>query len=76
MREHGQQRQWEEPNGVVGKTSFACLPDRFGLPGGFRCAAPPKTEAGRLWVHQLQLTVADFVLEIHDTHHPLSPSLY
>jgi glutathione S-transferase len=27
-------------------------------------------------VHQLQLTVADFVLEIHDTHHPLGPSLY
>src|ERR1700709_747226 len=36
----------------------------------------PKVEAGRLWVHQLQLTVADFVLEIHDTHHPLGPSLY
>jgi len=36
----------------------------------------PKAEAGRLWVHQLQLTVADFVLEIHDTHHPLGPSLY
>jgi hypothetical protein len=27
-------------------------------------------------VHQLQLTIADFVLEIHDTHHPLGPSLY
>jgi glutathione S-transferase len=27
-------------------------------------------------VHQLQLTVADLVLEIHDTHHPLGPSLY
>jgi glutathione S-transferase len=36
----------------------------------------PKTEAGRLWVHQLQLTIADLVLEIHDTHHPLGPSLY
>jgi len=36
----------------------------------------PKAEAGRLWVHQLQLTIADFVLEIHDTHHPLGPSLY
>ena len=23
------------------------------------------------WVHQLQLTIADLVLEIHDTHHPL-----
>ena len=36
----------------------------------------PKTEGGRLWVHQLQLTVTDFVVEIHDTHHPLGPSLY
>lgn len=36
----------------------------------------PKAEAGRLWLHQLQLTVTDFVLEIHDTHHPLGPSLY
>jgi glutathione S-transferase len=36
----------------------------------------PKVQAGRLWVHQLQLTVADFVLEVHDTHHPLGPSLY
>jgi glutathione S-transferase len=36
----------------------------------------PKTEAGRLWVHQLQLTIADLVQEVHDTHHPLGPSLY
>jgi glutathione S-transferase len=36
----------------------------------------PRDEAGRLWVHQLQLTVADFVVEVHDTHHPLGPSLY
>jgi glutathione S-transferase len=43
---------------------------------GARHGLAPKTEAGRLWVHQLQLTVADFVLEIHDTHHPLGPSLY
>ena len=43
---------------------------------GSRHGLAPKPEAGRLWVHQLQLTVADFVLEIHDTHHPLGPSLY
>jgi glutathione S-transferase len=36
----------------------------------------PKAEAGRLWVHQLQLTVADFVVEVHDTHHPIGVSLY
>jgi glutathione S-transferase len=43
---------------------------------GSRHGLAPKAEAARLWVHQLQLTVADFVLEIHDTHHPLGPSLY
>jgi len=43
---------------------------------GSRHGLAPKAEAGRLWVHQLQLTVADFVLEVHDTHHPLGPSLY
>ncbi len=43
---------------------------------GSRHGLAPKAEAGQLWVHQLQLTVTDFVLEVHDTHHPLGPSLY
>jgi glutathione S-transferase len=43
---------------------------------GARHGLAPKSEAGRLWVHQLQLTITDLVLEIHDTHHPLGPSLY
>lgn len=43
---------------------------------GSRHGLAPKAEAAKLWVHQLQLTVTDFVLEIHDTHHPLGPSLY
>lgn len=36
----------------------------------------PRDEAGKLWVHQLQLTIADLVAEAHDTHHPLAQSLY
>ena len=36
----------------------------------------PRAEADRLWLHQLQLTVTDFVKEIHDTHHPLGGELY
>ena len=36
----------------------------------------PRDEAGRLWTHQLQLTVADLVVHIHDTHHPVSGWLY
>jgi glutathione S-transferase len=43
---------------------------------GSRHGLAPKAEAGKLWVHQLQLTIADLVLEIHDTHHPIGPSLY
>ena len=43
---------------------------------GARHGLAPKAEAGRLWVHQLQLTIADFVLEVRDTHHPLGSSLY
>jgi len=43
---------------------------------GARHRLAPKAEAGRLWVLQLQLTVADFVKEIHDTHHPIGSGLY
>src|SRR5262249_16125817 len=35
----------------------------------------PASEAGRLWAHQLQLTIADLVDEVHDTHHPIASSL-
>ena len=43
---------------------------------GGRHALAPNTEAGRLWVHELQLTIADLVQEVHDTHHPIGTSLY
>ena len=36
----------------------------------------PAGELGRLWVNQLQLTIADLVAEVHDTHHPLGVTLY
>jgi glutathione S-transferase len=36
----------------------------------------PKDEAARLWTHQLQLTIADWVAEVHDSHHPVASSLY
>ncbi len=43
---------------------------------GPRLNLAPRAEADRLWLHQLQLTVADFVKEIHDTHHPLGGEFY
>ena len=43
---------------------------------GPRLGLAPRAEADRLWVHQLQLTIADFVGEAHDVHHPISVNLY
>src|SRR4051812_42230112 len=36
----------------------------------------PRADTDRLWLHALQLTVTDFIKEIHDTHHPLGGGLY
>jgi glutathione S-transferase len=43
---------------------------------GPRHGLAPKTLAGRLWTHQLQLTIVDFLVEIHDSHHPVAGGLY
>jgi glutathione S-transferase len=43
---------------------------------GARLGLAPAGEAGRLQVHQLQLTVADWLAEVHDTHHPIGSGLY
>lgn len=41
-----------------------------------RLALIPDDEASRAWANGLQLTLTDFVAEIHDTHHPIGSSLY
>jgi glutathione S-transferase len=43
---------------------------------GPRLGLAPDEEAGRLWTHQQQLTIGDFLGEIHDTHHPIAAGLY
>jgi glutathione S-transferase len=55
---------------IIGQTSniLLFLGPRLGL--------APRDDGGRIWTHQLQLTLADLVGEAHDTHHPLGPSLY
>jgi glutathione S-transferase len=55
---------------IVGQTAniLLYLGDRHGL--------APKNEAGRHWTHQIQLTIADLVVEAHDTHHPLGGDAY
>lgn len=55
---------------VVAQTAaiLLYLGPRIGLVG--------RSEADRLWTHQLQLTIADLVAEVHDTHHPIASQLY
>jgi glutathione S-transferase len=57
-------------NRVIGQTAniLAFIGARHGL--------APKDGAGALWAHQLQLTIADMVTHIHDTHHPVSGWLF
>jgi len=55
---------------VIGQTAniLLFLGPRHGL--------APRNEGARLWTNQLQLTIGDFVAEIHDTHHPIAARLY
>lgn len=55
---------------VVAQTAaiLLYLGPRLGLAG--------RSEADALWTHQLQLTIADVVAEVHDTHHPIATGLY
>jgi glutathione S-transferase len=43
---------------------------------GRRHGLAPREEGASLFALQLQLTIADFLVEIHDTHHPISGNLY
>jgi glutathione S-transferase len=55
---------------VVGQTAAILLY----LGGRLRLA--PQDEAGRLWTHQIQLTITDLVAESYNTHHPIDEDLY
>lgn len=43
---------------------------------GPRLGLAPSDDEGRAAINQLQLTLADLVAEVHDTHHPISNGLY
>jgi glutathione S-transferase len=43
---------------------------------GPRLGLAPKSENARLVLHQQQLTLMDWVVEVHDAHHPIASSLY
>jgi glutathione S-transferase len=75
MMEEGKRPPFAPPFLKSGKLVIAQVADiLFYL--GPRLKLSPRDEASRLWLHALQLTVTDFVKEIHDTHHPVAGSLY
>jgi glutathione S-transferase len=75
MRGHDKRPPYAPPFLKAGRLTIAQVANiLFWL--GPRLKLSPADEAGALWLHQLQLTVTDFVKEIHDTHHPLGSSLY
>jgi glutathione S-transferase len=41
-----------------------------------RLGLAPEGEEGRAWALEIQLTIADAVTEVHDTHHPIAAGLY
>jgi glutathione S-transferase len=43
---------------------------------GTRLGLAPKSDKAQLWLHQQQLTIMDFLVEVHDTHHPVGNGLY
>jgi glutathione S-transferase len=43
---------------------------------GPRLELAPKNEAARLRLHELQLAISDWLVEVHDTHHPIGSGLY
>jgi glutathione S-transferase len=41
-----------------------------------RLGLAPKAEPARLWLHEQQLTISDWLVEVHDMHHPIGSGLY
>jgi glutathione S-transferase len=75
LKKPGEHPPFAPPFLDTGKTTIAQTANILLFLGSHHGLAP-KAEAGRLWVHQLQLTMADLVAEVHDCHHPVASSLY
>src|SRR5215467_648617 len=54
----------------AGRQLIAQTPNILLYLGG-QLGLAPKDGAGKLWTHQLTLTILDLYVEIFDTHHPL-----
>jgi glutathione S-transferase len=61
---------------VAGSKQFVAQTANILLFLGPRLGLVPKRESSRFWAHQLQLTIADWLAEVHDTHHPIGGEFY
>jgi glutathione S-transferase len=43
---------------------------------GGRIGLAPTDEDGRLWTHQVQLTITDIVKEVYNSHHPIDEDMW
>ena len=86
-REEGAKALGERLNGMQGRVPFAAPWIELGglviaqtpnilLYLGERHELGPSAMKDRLWLNQLQLTVADAVTEAHNTHHPIDAGAY
>jgi glutathione S-transferase len=89
-REHGAGRGVKAMTALMGERAFAPFAPPFLRDGdifvshaanilaylGPKLGLAPKEEALRLYANGLQLTITDFVAEVHDTHHPISTAHY
>lgn len=89
-RGHGPGRGVKAMMALMGERSFAPFAPPFLRDGdlvvshvanvlaylGPKLGLAPKDEALRPYAHGLQLTITDFVSEVHDTHHPIATDLY
>jgi glutathione S-transferase len=75
MRELKAHRAFAPPFLKAGKLLIAQTANILSYLGP-RLGLAPASEARRFELNQAQLTIMDWVLEVHDTHHPIASSLY
>jgi glutathione S-transferase len=75
LRELKAQRAFAPPFLKAGKLLVAQTANILAYLGP-RLGLAPASEARRVELNQAQLTIMDWVLEVHDTHHPIASSLY
>jgi glutathione S-transferase len=75
MAERGPRRPFAPPYLVTGDRVIAQVAEIL-LFLGEREGLGPTDDADRLWLHQIELTITDFVAEVHQVHHPVGVGAY